>query len=680
MLHRSIRRFALGAALLLTSLGALAPRVTHADIGAAATSEQSTYARGQTNTFVFHLALSSRAFETADNIHFAFPAGIAVSAARYVEGNDTCPDALLLVLGMGTNDGGWFNPGHPSGCGFFSTSSAGEPQTFSIDADIPAGYIGDLPVLISVEGDQCCGSPPHEDSVTLTFADAASAAAWNFDDVVAPALPAGWDTAASRGAVSWITVADVAATEPNAAHAPAPAQSGDTVLDSPLIAVDPAGGELRFRHRFEMTPGGDGGVIEIAIGNGAFKDIVSAGGVFRQGAYNGQVAASAGCSGGNANPLVGRDAWSGSQDAFSTVAITLPDKASGHQARFRWRLGTDCNGPAPAANGWWIDDVIVVPGAPLAAIGPDKMAVSLAAGTQTIETIDIRNIGGGLLDYSVATADADCSNPTTVEWLQLLDDHGASAGGESSAVRVSVDGSALAAGKHAAFLCVATTDATHPALAIPVSLLVADACVPGDRLFADGFEVSAQSIRAADAPCTSSLRTFTRRDAFLAATADGYAEDRYTGLRSGFLHGPIEFGNGTYTYSVFTQDNPLNRSLFLFPGSGVLSTASSGDQVTLTFTGAPVTALGGNFMGALFSLNQRPLVASATIVLTLDDGSSETFTASSLDNFRGFISSKPILGLSIASVNTDPNSDIPWGVVDNIIVGRASPAPAAQKR
>jgi hypothetical protein len=132
------------------------------------------------------------------------------------------------------------------------------------------------------------------------------------------------------------------------------------------------------------------------------------------------------------------------------------------------------------------------------------------------------------------------------------------------------------------------------------------------------------------------------------------------------------FGNGTFIYSVFTEPDPINPSLFLFPGSGVLSTRSSGDQLTLTFSGAPVTAVGGDFNGALFSLNFRPLVASAKVVVTLDDGSSETFVARPGEDFRGFIARSPIQSLSIATPEIDEVfGDFPWGVIDNLVVGSA---------
>jgi len=161
------------------------------------------------------------------------------------------------------------------------------------------------------------------------------------------------------------------------------------------------------------------------------------------------------------------------------------------------------------------------------------------------------------------------------------------------------------------------------------------------------------------------------RDAFLSQVASGYAQGHYTGLRTGDLHGPIEFGNGTFAYSVFTQDEPLNTSLRLYAGAGVLSTASSADHLTLTFSGAPVTVLGGNFWGGLFFNNTTNVLASTTIMLTLGDGSRETFTADGLDTFRGFISSVPIQSLSIAAPDIDADGDLPWGVIDNLVVGRA---------
>jgi hypothetical protein len=463
------------SAALLGLLLFAAVQSAHAEIGMTATSEQAGYVRGQTNTFVFHLALFSNVFELADNIHFGFPPGVTISAARYIdEGKTNCPDALLLVLGMGRSDGGWFNPGHPSGCGHFVSASDGTPQVFSIDADIPAGYFGDLPVLISVEGDGCCDPPPHEASVTLTLAE------------------------------------------------------------------------------------------------------------------------------------------------------------------------------------------IIGSTAPSAAVGPDKLSASLDAGAHRNDTLSIGNVGGGALDYAVTTAsaDANCSTPSNVPWLHVAA-NGTVTGGEHVDLPLRIDADGLAVGSYAALVCVATSDGAT--LAMPVSLRVTSGpCAFADRLLANGFD------DASDGSCGESVRTFTRRDAFLFQTAAGYAEDRYTGLRTGRLNGPIVFGNGTFDYSVFTQDGEVN-ALFLVGGSGVLSGTVPANHVALTFTGAPVTAFGANVWGTEFFTNSVP---ETTIVLSFDDGSSDTFTSGSRDTFRGFVTTLPMHGVSVSAPDL-VNGDLLDAVFDNVVAGRA---------
>ena len=655
VLHRTSA--ALLGLLLFAAVG-----LAHAEIGVTATAEETGYVRGQTNTFVFHLLLFSNVFELADNIHFGFPPGVTVSAARYInEGNTNCPDALLLVLGLGTTDSGWFNPGHPSGCGRFNSSVDGASQVFSIDADIPPGYVGDLPVLISVEGDGCCEPPPHDASARLNFVDTASAAAWNFDEVVAPALSDGWLTTFVDHASPWVTTSRNASSAPNSVHTPAGDQRGESNLLSDAQLIGSTGGELRFRHRYAMEQGRDGGVLDISIDGGEFEDIVAAGGVFREGGYDGHIDSSDACSGNDANPFVGRDAWTGAQGAYGTVAVTLPPAAAGHVVRFLWRVGTDCTGASPQPNGWWVDDVVVGPLAPASAAGPDKLSVSMEAGAHRSDVLSIGNVGGGVLDYTVTTASAqaDCSTPSDISWLHAAAT-GSVGGGEHVDLPVRVDAAGLAVGSYSALVCVATSDAAT--LAMRVDLDVKDGtCAFADRLLANGFD------DASTGDCGTSVRTFARRDAFLFQTAPGFAEDRYTGLRTGRLTGPTAFGNGTFDYTAFTQDGEIN-SLFLVGGSGVLSGTVPGNHVALTFTSAPVTAFGGNFWGTEFTTNSVP---STTIVTSFDDGSSETFTAASRDAFRGFITTTPIHGVSFSAPDQTPEGDLLDAVVDNVIVGRS---------
>lgn len=639
-----------------------------ADLSATVSSEQSSYVRGRTNTFVFQIGLISQNFEGADNIHFGFPDGVTVSAVRYLDGFHTCPDALLLALGMGAQDGGFFNPGHPSGCGYFASATTGEPHRFAVDAEIPAGYGGDLPILVSIDGDGCCDPPPHDDSVTLNFADNGSPARWSFDDVAAPALPAGWSAAVVAAGELWLSESDTSDTAPNALHAGNADSSGEAVLTSAGVAVDAAGGELRFRQRYATDSGRDGGVLDIAIDEGAFQDIVAAGGQFSSGGYSGTLEANADCAGADANPLLGRAAWTGAQDTYSTVAVTLPAAAAGHKVRFRWRLGTDCTGAAPAPNGWWIDSVELTPPSPHAVIGPAKLAVSTASGAQRSETIGIANAGGGALSYALAIGSDDCAGAGSAPWLHLANSSGTLAGGASADVAVQIDASGLADGDYSAQLCVTTNDAAAASMQIPVRLNVASGtCAVFDRVFANGFD------DADNGECGTALRSFTDRDAFLRSVADGYAEDAFTGLRTGYINGPIDFGNDAYTYSVFTQDGALG-GLYLFAGAGVLSTSAADDHVVITFTGAPVNALGGNFWGRLFFSNvdvHLNVDAPTTIVLTLDNGSSETFTANGPDDFRGFIAASRISSLTVSALDPTADGERYWGVVDGLIVGRA---------
>lgn len=662
-----LSRIALFALLLFV----LAP-IARADMGVTATSDQTTYVRGQTNRLVFHLDLISSVYEGADNVYFTVPAGVTISAVHYLDGFHSCPDGLLIVLGMGTAQGGWYEPGYPSGCGYFGGApDPGEPQAMAVDVDVPAAYVGDLPIVVNVDGDGCCDPPPHSGSVTISFLDAGAALRWSFDDVLAPALPAGWATSGVGAGAAWITENASADTGPNAIYAAGVGASGESDLLSPTMAVDAGGGELHFHHRFATEPSHDGGVLEIAIDGGAFQDIVEAGGVFADGGYNGILDASSDCSSANANPLAGRAAWSGTSNAFGNVAVVLPDSAAGHQAQFRWRLGSDCAGVAADPAGWWIDEVTLAPNSVQASIGPAKLDVTSDINQQTTQTLDIGNLGGGAMTYAIAVADgsaSDCSTPVSLPWLQLASNSGTVAGGARAQVAVQLDSSGLADGLHTALLCVSTNDASVPSMQIPLTLSVASGSCPiNDRIFASGFD------DASDGLCGSSLRTFSDRDAFLAEVGNDHAEDHYTGLRSGYLHGPIDFGNSTYTYSVFTQNGAL-AGLYLFAGSGVLSSTAASDQLVITFSGAPVTAIGGNFYGLLFYSNtstEMNSVPPTPVVLTLDDGSTESFTASSPDDFRGFIARAPIHSLTIATPVPDADGDSIWGVMDNLIVGRA---------
>jgi len=255
--------------------------------------------------------------------------------------------------------------------------------------------------MLSTTADGSAGSTADFDDIRILDADTggcADASAWNFDGVVAPALPTGWSGTVGGDGSAWQTETDSADTAPNAAHASEAATVAESDLVSATATVDAAGGQLSFRHHWNVEQGFDGGVVEISINGGAFADIVDAGGSFVEAGYNGSL-------GDPANPLGVRPAWTGQQLDFVTTTIDLPDSAAGQPVAFRWRLGSNAAGAADGDNGWWIDSVAlaarVLPTQPAAVISPSSIDVVLDQGATTTALLSVANAGGGTLSYAI---------------------------------------------------------------------------------------------------------------------------------------------------------------------------------------------------------------------------------------------------------------------------------------
>jgi len=129
-------------------------------------------------------------------------------------------------------------------------------------------------------------------------------------------------------------------------------------LTSPAFALPAGSAQLTFRNNYNLeagsTTGYDGGVLEIAINNGAFNDILAAGGSFVSGGYNGTIATRF------SSPIAGRNAWSGNSGGYLTSVAALPASAAGQNVQLKWRFGADDNtagtGPNP---GWYVDNISV---------------------------------------------------------------------------------------------------------------------------------------------------------------------------------------------------------------------------------------------------------------------------------------------------------------------------------
>jgi hypothetical protein len=169
----------------------------------------------------------------------------------------------------------------------------------------------------------------------------------NFDGMPAPTLPAWWTTTKSNSQSLWVVSKGASDTAPNAAFSSESSKPGVNALISPAIPLPSGAAQLVFRNSYNLESGYDGGVLEIKIGDGAFLDILDAGGSFSSGGYNATLKASA-------NPLAGRAAWSGNSSGFITTTLNLPPAASGQTIQLQWRCATD---QGMGGAGWRIDSV-----------------------------------------------------------------------------------------------------------------------------------------------------------------------------------------------------------------------------------------------------------------------------------------------------------------------------------
>jgi len=173
----------------------------------------------------------------------------------------------------------------------------------------------------------------------------------NFDNVTAPALPPGWTstiTSAQTSDPAWITVNNVSDSATNSAFASGPNHVADNRLISRNIGITSSTSVLTFRRRNNFESGFDGMVLEISLDGQTFQDIISAGGLFVNGGYNGTIAPNF------ASPIAGRSAWTGSTGGFVTTTVNLPSTANQKTVRFRWRAVSD---ESVSSEGAFIDSI-----------------------------------------------------------------------------------------------------------------------------------------------------------------------------------------------------------------------------------------------------------------------------------------------------------------------------------
>lgn len=160
---------------------------------------------------------------------------------------------------------------------------------------------------------------------------------------------------------------------------------------------------------------------------------------------------------------------------------------------------------------------------------------------------------------------------------------------------------------------------------------------------------------------SASATTYTSSGTFLPHVAPGAYFNDFSSVASG-SSAALSFSGGGYSYIV----NSSSTADDLYNDTGLISTNFDDESILITFTGAPVTAVGGNFWST--NINVAPV--SSPIVLALSDGTFETYTSSSASDYRGFITSVPITSMVIS----DGAASV-WPTLDNLTVGAAAPTP-----
>ena len=326
-----------------------------------------------------------------------------------------------------------------------------------------------------------------------------TAGSQNFDGVTPPALPAGWTQATLAGAPTLLfqTVAggDVA----NGAQGTPAATPSDQVLVSPGIAIAagvPA--QLTFRHKYNLEPGFDGAVLEIAIpgvAGGVFQDILVAGGSFVSGGYDRTISASF------SSPIAGRQAWSAnSSAAFATVQVNLPVAAQGKTVQFRWRVASDSS--VLAALGYVVDTIVVgwrSCETPLVTVAPASFAFAPTRVGQnsSAQAFTITNATASTVNLAQALAGADIASfGITVPACASL------AGGANCATGARANPVAPIGDKTARMALTATQGPKTQLINVPLSVL---AQAPVQTLLPATATLTSPSIGAASGAITFAL-------------------------------------------------------------------------------------------------------------------------------------------------------------------------------
>lgn len=154
---------------------------------------------------------------------------------------------------------------------------------------------------------------------------------------------------------------------------------------------------------------------------------------------------------------------------------------------------------------------------------------------------------------------------------------------------------------------------------------------------------------------------------FIASLQPGYYTEDFSALVGpGDIPSPINFSGGAFAYTASAPGGFYAVQTPSESGNYVLSTALGDDPITLTFTSGNVTAVGGFFL----LTDILGDIATGSITLNFNDGTSVTLTNQTLSSFTGYVSpGLPITSLVISAQQPEGEGASVWPTVDDLIVG-----------
>ena len=159
---------------------------------------------------------------------------------------------------------------------------------------------------------------------------------------------------------------------------------------------------------------------------------------------------------------------------------------------------------------------------------------------------------------------------------------------------------------------------------------------------------------------------YSSEASFLSQLQSGAYLEEFQSIGLDFVDSPRSFTDGTFSYDASATDGLYGVDVGI--PAPALTTYTSSDALRITFTGSPVTAVGG-FFGIT---NGGGVVAPGSVTIRLDDGTTVTSTSNDW-NFVGFTSASPIAWLELPG-----SAAIQYSTVDHLYVGAAAvPEPSA---